>query len=98
MPRDAFPAHQGTSGGDAEGRESAGAEMRGSAAAPASEANDLPDALMDVPQVAGCLRIPKTSARKLIGRQEIPAIRIGGLLRVGKDELDEMLSAMGNDI
>ena len=98
MPRDAFPAHQGTSGGDAEGRESAGAEMRGSAAAPAFEANDPPDRDMNVPQVAGYLRISKTSARKLVERQEIPAIKIRGLLRVGKDELDETLCAMGNDI
>ncbi len=40
----------------------------------------------------------KTSLYKLIERQKIPAIRIGRLLRVRKDEQDETLRAMGNDI
>lgn len=53
---------------------------------------------MDVPQVAEYLRVSKTSVYKLIERQKIPAIRIGRLLRVRKDELDETLRAMGNDI
>ena len=58
-----------------------------------SEANDLPDGLMDVPQVAEYLRVSKKSVYKLIDRLKIPAIRIGGLLRVRKDELDETLRA-----
>lgn len=98
MPRDAFPAQRGISDNDAESRENAGAEIRGSAASSTSEANDLPDGLMDVPQVANYLRVSKTSVYKLIERQKIPAIRIGRLLRVRKDELDETLRAMGNDI
>lgn len=53
---------------------------------------------MDVPQVADYLRVSKTSVYKLIERQEIPAIRIGRLLRVRKDELNETLCAMDNDI
>ena len=98
MPRPAFPAQQGISDNDAESRENAGAEIRGSAASSTSEANDLPDGLMDVPQVAEYLRVSKTSAHKLIERQKIPAIRIGRLLRVREDELDETLRVMGNDI
>jgi len=42
---------------------------------------------MDVPQVAEYLRVSKTSVYKLIERQKTPAIRIGRLLRVRKDEL-----------
>ena len=98
MPRDAFPTPIGISDNDAESRENAGAEIRGSAASSTSETYDLPDGLMDVPQVAEYLRVSKTSAYKLIERQKIPAIRIGRLLRVRKDELDETLRAMGNDI
>lgn len=98
MPRDAFPARTGLSDNDAESRENVGVEIRGSAASSTSETYDLPDGLMDVPQVAECLRVSKTSVYKLIERQKIPAIRIGRLLRVRKDELDETLRAMGNDI
>ena len=72
--------------------------IRGSAASSTSETYDLPDGLMDVPQVAEYLRVSKTSAYKLIERQKIPARRIGRLLRVRKDELDKTLRAMGNDI
>lgn len=57
MPRDAFLVHQGISDNDAESRENAGTEIRGSAASSAPEANDLPDDLMDVPQVADYLRV-----------------------------------------
>lgn len=98
MPRDAFPTPTENINNDAESRENAGAEIRGPAAAPASEANDPSDCDMDVPQVADYLRISKMSARKLVERQGIPEIRIGRLLRVGNDELDETLRAMSNDI
>lgn len=98
MPRDAFPAHTGISDNDAKSRENAGAEIWGSAASSTSGTYDLPDGLMDVPQVAEYLRVSKTSAYKLIERQKIPAIRIGRLLRVRKGELDETLRAMGNDV
>lgn len=95
MPRDAFPARTGISDNDAESHENVGAEIRESAA---SSTYDLPDGLMDVPQVAEYLHVSKTSVYKLIERQKIPAIRIRRLLRVRKDELDETLRAMGNDI
>ena len=91
--RDAFSAKWGISDNDAESRKNAGAEKRESAASSTSEANDLPDGLMDVPQVAEYLRVSKKSVYKLIDRLKIPAIRIGGLLRVRKDELDETLRA-----
>lgn len=52
MPRDAFPAPTGISDNGSESRENGGTRMRGPAASSASEANDLPDGLMDVPQVA----------------------------------------------
>ena len=52
MPRDAFPARTGISDNDAESRKNAGAEIRESAASSTSETYDLPDGLMDVPQVA----------------------------------------------
>lgn len=98
MTRDAFPTPIGISDNDAESRENAGAEIRGSVASSTSETYDLPDGLMDVPQVAEYLRVPKTSACKFIERQKIPTIRIGGLLRVRKGELDETLRTMDNDI
>lgn len=98
MPRDAYPAPHAILDNDAESRENTGAEIRGSATSPTSEASDLPDGLMDVPQVADYLRVSKASVCKLTERQKIPAIRIGRPLRVRKDELDETLRAMGNDI
>ena len=79
-------------------RENAGSEIRGFAASSASESNDLPDGLMDVPQIADYPNVSKTSVYKLTERQEFPAIRIGRLLRVSKDELDEALRTIGNDI
>lgn len=81
MPRDAFPVRQGISDNDPESRENAGAGIRGPAASSTSEVNDLPDGLMDVPQVADYSRVSKTSVYKLIERQKIPAIRIGRLLK-----------------
>ena len=53
---------------------------------------------MDVPQIANYPHVSKTSVYKLIERQKIPTRRIGRLLRVRKDELDETLRATGNDI
>ena len=52
---------------------------------------------MDVPQAADYLRISKTSARKHIERQAIPAARTGRLRRVRNDELDGKFRAMAND-
>ncbi len=98
MPREAFPVHRGISDNDAESRENVGAEIRGSAASSTSETYDLPDGLMDVPQVADYLHVSKTSVYKLLERQKIPTIRIGRLLRVRKDELDETLRTIVNNI
>lgn len=61
MPREAFPVHQGISDNDAESRENVGAEIRRSAASSTSETYDLPDGLMDVPQVTEYLCVSKTS-------------------------------------
>ena len=72
MPREAFPVHQGISDNDAESRENAGAEIRGSAASSTSEANDLPDGLMDVPQVAEYLRVSKTSVTSSSSSRRFP--------------------------
>ena len=88
MPRDAFPAPTGISDNGSESRENGGTRMRGPAASSTSDANDLPDELMDVPQIADYPHVSKMSVYKLIERQKIPAIRIGRLLRVRKDELD----------
>ena len=98
IPRDAPPTSTGISDNGSESRENAEAEIRGSAAFSTSEASDLANGLMDVPQVAEYLRVSKTSVYKLIERQKIPAIRIVRLLRVRKDELDETLRTMSNDI
>ena len=70
----------------------------GAAASSTSKANELPDGLMDVPQVADYLRVSKASACKRIERQKISAIRTGRLLPVRKGEPGETLLAMGNDI
>lgn len=85
MPRDAFPVPTGISDNDSESRENAGMWIRRPAASSASEANDLPDELMDVPQIGDYLHVSKTSVYKLIERQKIPTIRIGRLLGVRKD-------------
>lgn len=98
MTRDAFPTPFGILDNDAVSRENAAAEIRESVASSTSETYDLPDGLMDVPQVAEYLRVSKTSACKPIERKKIPTIRIGGLLRVRKGELDEALRTMDNDI
>ena len=98
MQRDAFPARTGISDNDAESRENAGAKIREPAAVPSFEADDLPEGLMNVPQAADHLRISKTSARKLVERQAIPAVRTWRLRRVRDDEPGETLRAMGNDI
>lgn len=98
MPRGAFPAPHAISDDDAEGRENGGAGIRGPAAPSASEASDLPDGLMDTPQVADYLCASKISVYELVERQRIPAIRIGRLQCVRKNELDKTLRAMGNDI
>ena len=98
MPRDAFPVQQGISDNDSESRENVGSEKLGSNASSTSKAYDLPDGLTDASQIADYLRVSKTSVYKLIERQKIPAIRIGRLLRVRKDKLDETLRAMGNGI
>lgn len=98
MTRDAFPTPIGISDNDAESRENAGAEIRGSVASSTSETYDLPDGLMDVPQVADYLRVSKASACKPIERQKTSAIRIGRLLSARKGERGETLRAMGNDI
>jgi excisionase family DNA binding protein len=79
-------------------RENAGAETWGFAVSSTSGANDQDDALLDVPQVAEYLRISRSSVYKLIESRQIPAIRIGRLLRVRKNELDDTLRAMGNSI
>lgn len=52
-----------------------GTKIREPAAVPSFEADDLPEGLMNVPQAADHLRISKTSARKLVERQAIPAVR-----------------------
>ena len=79
-------------------RENAEAENWGFAASSTSDANDQGDTLLDVSQVAEYLRISRSSVYKLIEQQQIPAIRIGRLLRVRKNELDDTLRAMGNSI
>lgn len=79
-------------------RENAEAENWGFAASPTSDANGQGDTLLDVSQVAEYLRISRSSVYKLIERRQIPAIRIGRLLRVRKNELDNTLRAMGNSI
>ena len=54
--------------------------------------------MLDVSQVAEYLRISRSMVYKLIEGQRIPAIRIGRLLRVRKDELDNAIRSMGNNI
>ncbi|ERL11712.1 DNA binding domain protein, excisionase family [Coriobacteriaceae bacterium BV3Ac1] len=75
-------------------RENAEAENRGFAAFSTSDASDQVDTLLDVSQVAEYLRISWSSVYKLIERQQIPAIRIGRLLRVRKNQLEDTLRAM----
>ena len=54
---------------DVESRKNTGAKKQGSATSQVSEANDLTDGLMDVPQVANDLRISRTSVYRLIEQQ-----------------------------
>jgi excisionase family DNA binding protein len=78
-------------------REGVEAGKRGFAAAPSSDIHGQDVALLDVTEVAEYLRISRSSVYKLIERQQIPAIRIGRLLRVRKKDLDETLRAMGDN-
>jgi len=79
-------------------RENAGAEIRESAVSPTVDANCPGDSLLDVSQVAEYLRISRSSVYKMIEGRQIPAIRVGRLLRVRKKELDEALHSMGSDL
>ncbi|WP_314784045.1 helix-turn-helix domain-containing protein [Olsenella uli] len=87
-----------TYGNERASHENAGAMKRGSAAPTTAGAHDQGDALLDVSQVAEYLRISRSSVYKLIERQQIPAIRIGRLLRVRRAELDEALHALGTGV
>lgn len=62
------------------------------------ETLDQGDILLDVSQVADYLRISRSSVYKLIERRQIPAIKIGRLLRIRKREFDKALYGMGNGI
>ena len=84
MPRDAYPAPHAILDNDAESRENAGAEMRGSAASSTSEANDLPDGLMDVPQVADCMSVSKTSTTSPSSGRRFPPYGSGDFCVSGK--------------
>ena len=77
-------------------RGNAGAGNREPIVPSTPDGNDQGDVLLDVLEVADYLRISRSLVYKLIERQQIPAIRIGRLLRVRKDELDETLRSMGS--
>ena len=79
-------------GTDSRGK--AGAGNREPAVPSTPVGSDQGDTLLDVSEVADYLRISRSSVYKLIERQQIPAIRIGRLLRVRKDELDKTLRSM----
>lgn len=42
---------------------------------------------LTVRETADVLRISETTARRLIARNELPAFRVGGLIRVDRDRL-----------
>jgi excisionase family DNA binding protein len=50
-------------------------------------------ALLSVQEAAAHLRISKATAYRLIAAGEVPAVRVGGQLRVDRDELREYLYA-----
>lgn len=77
-------------------RGNAGAGNREPAVPSTPVGSDQRNTLLDVSEVADYLRISRSSVYKLIERQQIPAIRIGRLLRVRKDELDKTLRSMGS--
>jgi excisionase family DNA binding protein len=95
---DTSTSKDGSSNSEKASRESAETMKCGSAASATAGAHGQDDALLDVPQVAEYLRVSRSSVYKLIERQQIPAIRIGRLLRVRKAELDETLRVLGTDI
>jgi excisionase family DNA binding protein len=47
--------------------------------------------LLTVREVADRLRLSEKTVRRLIGRAEIPALRVGGQLRVDESELEAWL-------
>ena len=49
------------------------------------------DALFDFSQAADCLSLSQSSVYELVERRQIPAIRIGRLLRIGENEFDDTL-------
>jgi excisionase family DNA binding protein len=52
------------------------------------------DRLLDVNEVAEYLRVSRSSVYKMIERGEIPAIRLGRLLRVNRADLETALRNM----
>lgn len=79
-------------------RESSGVGNRREMAFATTEDHGRDSSLLDVSQVAEYLRISRSTVYKLIEQHRIPVIRIGRLLRIRKDELDEAIRSMGNSI
>lgn len=85
-------------GADESSDENTGARQKGEPAFKVAETSNKDDSMLDVSQVAEYLRISRSMVYKLIEGQRIPAIRIGRLLRVRKDELDNAIRSTGNNI
>lgn len=51
--------------------------------------------LLTVEETAERLRVSERTVRRLIGRAELPALRVGGQLRVDSGELDAWLYGPG---
>lgn len=54
------------------------------------------DGYLDVPEVASYLRISKSMVYKLVETKQIPAIRLGRLVRIRKSDLNDALRRLGN--
>lgn len=63
-----------------------------------NDPDELPadDGYLDVPEVASYLRISKSMVYKLVETKQIPAIRLGRLVRIRKSDLNDALRRLGN--
>ncbi len=54
--------------------------------------------LLTVPETAKLLRISRNLAYELVARGELPAVRLGRVIRIPRDELTARIKAEASDV
>lgn len=60
-------------------------------------ASIAPPRLLTVTETADLARVAKTTVYRWIRAGELPAIRLGGSIRIPRDELEDLLTTGGGD-